>query len=191
MARLLSIKMRQLLHSKRDKLVFLLSFMLIIVIVISVLNRIASTRNVWHFDCHADSYFSHQGELPLATDKSDLSLMLNIDHHQVQLTYQQQYSPHDNESVQLLGNVNHVDIGSFTYHLALTLPSTRWQDNSRLRRYLVNEFGLLDQDLMADINLSQQIQIVDFGGKTTIATVKFIPSNNLWSCLLIPPNTAQ
>jgi hypothetical protein len=68
------------------------------------------------------------------------------------------------------------------------LPSTRWQDNSRLRRYLVNEFGLLDQDLMADINLSQQIQVVDFGGKLTMATVKFIPSNNLWSCLLIPPN---
>jgi len=191
MARFLRIKMRRLLQSKRGKLFFVLSFILITFIIISVLNRIANTQHVWHFECHADSYFSRQGALPLATDKRDLWLMLNIEHHQVTLTYQQQQSADDDETVQLFGQVNHVDIGSFTYHLGLTLPPIQWQDNSRLRAYLVNEFSLKDQDLIASIKLSQQVQVVYFDDELTMATLKFIPSNNLWSCLLLPPNTAQ
>jgi hypothetical protein len=188
---LLHIKIRRLLQSKRGKLFFVLSFLLIIFIAISVLNRIANTHNVWYFNCHADGYFSQQGESSLTVDKSNLWLMLDIDHHQAQLTYKLESATDATEIAQLLGKVKHVDIGSFTYHLALTLQPISWQQNSRLQPYLRNEYGVSAHHLMAGSSVSQQIQVIDLDNTLTRATLKFLPSNNIWSCQLLSANTSD
>jgi hypothetical protein len=191
MSLLMHMKIRRLLQSKRGKLFFVLSFLLITFIVTSVLNRIASTHNVWHFDCHADGYFSHQGELPLTVDKSNLRLTLYIEHNQAELTYRVESSTHDPETVQLSGKVEEVHMGSFTYHLALSLPPTRWQDNSLLRPYLQNEFGITASHFMDGFSISQEVQVIDLDDTFTRGTLKFLPSNNVWACQLISPNTAD
>ncbi|MBB1428376.1 hypothetical protein H5181_18205 [Shewanella sp. SG44-2] len=191
MARLIHIKMHRLLRSKRGKLFFVLSFLLIIFIAISVLNRIANTHNVWYFNCHADGYFSQQGESLLTVDKSNLWLMLDIDHHQAQLTYKLDSSTDVTEIANLLGKVKRVDMGSFTYHLELTLQPISWQENSRLHPYLRNEYGITTPDFKDGFSVSQKIQVIDLDQTLTKATLKFLPSNNTWSCQLLSANTSD
>ncbi|MBB1437365.1 hypothetical protein H5202_01530 [Shewanella sp. SG41-4] len=187
------IKTRRLLQSKRGKLFFVLSFLFIIFIATSVLNRIANTHNIWYFNCHADGYFSQQGESSLTVDKSNLWLMLDIEHNQAQLTYKLD-SPTDadaTEIAQLLGKVKHVDMGSFTYHLELTLQPTHWQQNSRLQPYLRNEYGITSPHFMEGSSVSQQVQVIDLDRTMTRATLKLLPSNNIWSCQLLSANTSN
>lgn len=189
--RLAHIKMRRLLQSKRGKLVFVLSIVLMIFLITSVVNRIANTHTVWHFDCYADSYFSHQGESSLKVDKSNLWLSLDIDHHQAKLIYKIESSVHGTEIAQLVGKVDHVDMGSFTYHLGLTLQPTLWQTSSRLKPYLHNEFGIMASQKIVGVSIAQQVQVIDLDNALTSATLKFLPSNNVWSCQLRSPDTAH
>ncbi|AZG74527.1 hypothetical protein [Shewanella livingstonensis] len=184
------IKIHRLLQSTRGKLVFVLSFVLMIFIVISVINRIANSHNMGHFDCHADGYFSQQGESSLTVNKSDLWLTLDIDHHDAKLTYRLE-SSNSTEIAQLVGKVKRVDMGSFTYYLILTILPVRWQDNSRLHPYLRNEFGILPPQSIDGISVSQQVQVIDLDHTLTSATLKFLPSNNIWACQLISANTSD
>ncbi|WP_350431634.1 hypothetical protein ABIS04_15465 [Shewanella sp. H8] len=148
-----------------------------------VLHRVNNPPNVWHFDCRADGYFNHLGELPLTVEKSNAELTFSIENNQAKLTYRLQSLTSGIEIAQLFGEVELLDIGSLTYHLVLTLQPIDWQDNSLLRPYLENEFSIAAEELLAEeVGVSQQIQISYLDKTLTKARLDFVPSNNVWAC---------
>lgn len=173
---------RRLVQSTRGKLALVFSVMLLIFGGASALERWVTPHHLWRFTCHAQGYLSHAQS---HAAPSDVMLLLEIDHQQASLHYQLDSNAALLEFAIFQGEVAHVDLGSLSYQLALVTKALQWQENSSLHPYLINELSLNEIGLQLLARLPIQVQILNVDSGHSRATLKFMPSNNLWSCQVV------
>ncbi|MGX9459993.1 hypothetical protein ACWXWU_01960 [Shewanella sp. A14] len=178
-------KMRRFILSKRGKLVFVLSGVLAVFAFTCTLEYFVTPHHLWHFTCKADGYFSSLNDPSVNTEPSELLLHFHVEHQQASLRYQLQAGPSFTESAQLYGEVNSVDLGTLSYELDLSIAAAQWQSDSALRGYLASEFSLDESQMEITPNFPLHVQILNIDNEQSRTTLKFIPSNNLWSCQMM------
>ncbi|GGP97526.1 hypothetical protein [Shewanella ulleungensis] len=175
-------KTRRFVQSKRGKLTLIFSLLLLVFGGASALEKWVTPHHLWRFTCYADGYLSNADPLKQDAMPSDLMLLFEIEHQQASLHYQLATDAAIAEFAVLQGEVVNVDLGSLTYQLALQIKVRQWQGDSLLQPYLLNELSLTKDRLQLFDAFPLKVQILDIDNNHSRATVKFIPSNSLWSC---------
>ncbi|MGI2171114.1 hypothetical protein ACROAE_13165 [Shewanella sp. MF05960] len=184
-------KTRRFVQSKRGKLTLILSILLLVLSGASALEKWVTPHHLWRLTCHADGYLSNVQPLKSDAMPTDLTLNFDIEHQQVSLHYQLGSNTTVAEFAVLTGEVNEVDLSSLSYQLTLQIKARQLQDESILHPYLINELSLSRDRLQLFESLPLKVQILNIDNEHSRATVKFIPSNSLWSCQIASADLHQ
>ncbi|MBR9729412.1 hypothetical protein ACFOD0_15020 [Shewanella intestini] len=174
--------LRQYKKKIREKLLFVVALIALLLLVYMGLQYWAHNRDIYQFECKADAYNIDESLENGEIVNGDLLLELKVKRQHLVLTYYSIFDDDVHEFVAFEGDLQEVEVGSMTYNIEFEATDVELTPYSLLYPYLKTELEMGDNRLSYGYRFEQNFSVVKVDSMFNFMLIKFTPSNSLWGC---------